>query len=636
MKKLLMLLIVPLLFLGCDESSEKETPKECGNCETYQQCNTETNTCELKAGMCATKSDCTADQICSAAHTCITEVVFDCSSCDETYQQCNTAETACELQAGRCEIKSDCTDQSKPECDNTHTCIATPSGTIYPIQKGEVDLKSSVTVSATVTAIDDKGFFIQESGADYRGIYVYMGTLDATSLNIGDQVSVTGIYDEYKGLSQIKVDSMDNISVTTNQPITIFTELAASEVANNALNPYESMLIRVRGSFTVGATDEYGNTIVTDTNNKKITIRNSAFAYSLNSGDQLTEIRGVLTYNFNLFKILPRSIDDLIDNSVLCDAANCGTGELCEITNDVASCICDNSMGYYGVAGSCANPCLNNPCTETHKTVCDATGATTFECSCDHGYNLKEGICEESPSCNPTYYASALGKTGSALKVALKDIMSKTHHYDYSDYEDAYEAGKRAMFSHIYNEGGKVMGVYTGAYYNHPYIENKAEQTKTSENEFNCEHTWPKSKLGSGNSFYTAKADLHHLFPTFSTVNSSRSSIDFGETSSGTQYCSNPITDPDASCSGADYVSIKSGGVFEPADQHKGNVARAMLYMAIRYDLNMDQQFDYFQKWHKNDPVTEIDRTRNDMIETYQYNRNPFIDCPQFVDAVYQ
>jgi deoxyribonuclease I len=212
-----------------------------------------------------------------------------------------------------------------------------------------------------------------------------------------------------------------------------------------------------------------------------------------------------------------------------------------------------------------------------------------------------------------------LGLTGNALEAALKSIASR-YHDSYG-----YEPAKAAMFSHVDNHGGQLRCVYSGEYYSHPYEPNPDDHTKTNENVFNCEHTWPQS-MGINS---TAKADLHHLFPTFSTINSKRGNNPFGEVSGGETFGSTT------------YYSALAGGVFEPADQHKGNVARAMLYMMVRYDnpsgfIDDNNQFTTFRSWHQLDPVDEAERTRNDLVEDYQLNRNPFIDCPQFVEALYQ
>ena len=136
----------------------------------------------------------------------------------------------------------------------------------------------------------------------------------------------------------------------------------------------------------------------------------------------------------------------------------------------------------------------------------------------------------------------------------------------------------------------------------------------------NCEHTWPQSKFLRGGQEKVQKGDLHHLFPTDNHANSVRSSNDFGEVKNGKPAGRN--------CS----ASKSDGHYFEPADYHKGNVARAMFYFAIRYNGKINRRMEkYLRKWHIEDPVDQDEIERNNKIHKIQGNRNPFIDYPQLV-----
>jgi hypothetical protein len=85
---------------------------------------------------------------------------------------------------------------------------------------------------------------------------------------------------------------------------------------------------------------------------------------------------------------------------------------------------------------------------------------------------------------------------------------------------------------------------------------------------------------------------------------------------------------------------------FEPTDAVKGNVARAMLYFIVRYhDKNIQQGMNYndfwtsrvelFLQWNRQDPPDAAERRRNDMSQAFQGNRNPFIDHPEYVWAIF-
>lgn len=144
----------------------------------------------------------------------------------------------------------------------------------------------------------------------------------------------------------------------------------------------------------------------------------------------------------------------------------------------------------------------------------------------------------------------------------------------------------------------------------------------------NAEHVWPQ---GFFNEAKPMKSDLHHIFPTFITVNNMRGSQPFGEVSS-------PVY-------GTNSGSMLGDDGFEPADPVKGDVARAVLYFVVRYyDRDIRDGVDYsdfwksrvqmFMKWHLQDPPDAAERRRNDLIADYQGNRNPFVDDPRLVEMV--
>lgn len=225
----------------------------------------------------------------------------------------------------------------------------------------------------------------------------------------------------------------------------------------------------------------------------------------------------------------------------------------------------------------------------------------------------------------PGYYGSAEGLYEQDLFDELHDIIDNHNSL-------GYDGAKEEMFGYIDNENGQVMGVYTGEYYSIPQGE------MPNQNQFNCEHSWPQSWFGSDSS--TQKADLHHLFPTFMTVNSSRGNLPFDNVVSINDYYGS-----------GDYVSYRGENengvvVWEPADQHKGDVARAMLYFAVRYDLDVNDEvqangyynvdmMSAFLDWVEEDPVSQKEIDRNEAIFALQNNRNPFVDHPEFIDYIW-
>lgn len=130
---------------------------------------------------------------------------------------------------------------------------------------------------------------------------------------------------------------------------------------------------------------------------------------------------------------------------------------------------------------------------------------------------------------------------------------------------------------------------------------------------WNREHVWPQSYLAGASA-----SDLHNLKPANNSINSSRGN--------------NPFRDSINS----NYGHV-TGGWF-PGDQDKGDVARILFYMVTRYSqLNISTMaiLSVLKEWHQEDPVDDFERNRNDVLYSYQENRNPFIDHPELVDLVW-
>lgn len=144
----------------------------------------------------------------------------------------------------------------------------------------------------------------------------------------------------------------------------------------------------------------------------------------------------------------------------------------------------------------------------------------------------------------------------------------------------------------------------------------------------NTEHVWPQSYF---NSALPMLADLHHLMATLSIPNARRGSLKFARVSEAVYSTS----------SGSKLG--KEG--FEPDDSVKGNVARALFYFVARYgDKNIRQGMDYtgfwvnnvpmLLEWNRQDPPDANERRRNNLVESFQGNRNPFIDKPELADRI--
>ena len=232
----------------------------------------------------------------------------------------------------------------------------------------------------------------------------------------------------------------------------------------------------------------------------------------------------------------------------------------------------------------------------------------------------------EPPVITDPYYQEAKGKTGIELKNALHEIIDDHRKLSYGDVWGAL----RETDEDPANPDNVIL-LYTGR-----------SQSKLlnggGSDEWNREHVWAKSHGGFGTS-QGAGTDLHHLRPTDTTVNSSRSNLDFDNGGSPHDEAAGNFSDSDS---------------WEPRDEVKGDIARMLFYMAVRYegdngeiDLELNERVENGSKpfhgklsvllsWHELDPVDETEIRRNELIfEKYQGNRNPFIDHPEWAEMIW-
>ncbi|MEL6535577.1 MAG: endonuclease, partial [Bacteroidota bacterium] len=238
------------------------------------------------------------------------------------------------------------------------------------------------------------------------------------------------------------------------------------------------------------------------------------------------------------------------------------------------------------------------------------------------------------------YYTSAEGLSGNALKAALNDIISGHTEFPYSaSTTDTWDILKET--DRDPNNPNNVIGIYSGFSMDGPAEYN-------SGNGWNREHTWAKSRGDFGTTL-GAGTDVHHLRAADISTNSARNNRNFGEATT-------PYVDGSGQYSGATgSFTSSSEYVWEPRAEVKGDIARMIFYMATRYegengevDLELTEtllsntdksplhaRLSVLLAWHVEDPVDQQERDRNDVIYSYQNNRNPFIDRPEFVEAIW-
>lgn len=236
-------------------------------------------------------------------------------------------------------------------------------------------------------------------------------------------------------------------------------------------------------------------------------------------------------------------------------------------------------------------------------------------------------------SSNAQFHQDVLvGQNGATLRTNLVNNYKPLFLSDYS-------TARTNMFNYVYKENDSVECVYTGLT---KYLPSTSDPTaylydNGSNNGINTEHTYPQSKTTAE----AGKADLHHIYPTRALTNTNRGSLPFGEIATSNvdkwYFEDQTLTSPPPSNVMHLYSKLDNNNFFEPRDEHKGNVARAMFYYYTMYQTNADaadpnffnNQKNTLCNWHLSDPVDSLEWSRNDRIALYQsFKKNPFIlDC---------
>ena len=231
--------------------------------------------------------------------------------------------------------------------------------------------------------------------------------------------------------------------------------------------------------------------------------------------------------------------------------------------------------------------------------------------------------------------ADAPSVAGSALLQSLHDSIGANYHahtygeaeaFLYSQADNVVRNGERGIvdaYSGVFVRGTSQHGA------DYKETGDQNGDGYSDQGGMNVEHTWPQSFFSKQ---LPMKSDAHHLLATFMHPNGIRSNLPFGVVRGPGEY--------------SNKGGAKMGqGVFEPPDATKGRVARAVLYFYTRYcDRNIyngafDQAFwndkiEMFLSWNRQFPPTQDELRRNDLVEQFQGNRNPYVDDPSLADRV--
>lgn len=245
------------------------------------------------------------------------------------------------------------------------------------------------------------------------------------------------------------------------------------------------------------------------------------------------------------------------------------------------------------------------------------------------------------------YYNSANGLSGAALKTALSSIITSGHQD--KGYNGLWTAYKTTDIDKDYENDGSILDIYSekpaGADpYKYTPGSNQCGTYSTEGNCYNREHIIPQSLFNEASPMV---ADIHFIRATDGKVNGMRSNYPFGKVGSAT------FTSKNGSKLGSSASSGYSGTVFEPIDEFKGDIARMIFYFVTRYESKLSSfasgnmlgsstfpglqtwELNVLLAWHNQDPVSQAEIRRNNASYTYQGNRNPFIDNPNYVDLIW-
>lgn len=232
------------------------------------------------------------------------------------------------------------------------------------------------------------------------------------------------------------------------------------------------------------------------------------------------------------------------------------------------------------------------------------------------------------------YYQTLDGLTGEAFFIQLQNIIEISQEVSYGEVRFILE--KSDLKHSVY--GSYLHSIYDGTKLLRYWDSNVTGVTET----INREHVWPQSYLTdeAENSKKNIASDAHNIRAIFKTTNSSRSNRYFNDGSGPIGY-------------------TKDDWAYYPGDDHRGDVARILFYMHVKYsnDLFLTNSLtdilnykdnktkidgripfgllNVLLQWHIDDPVDEFEIQRNNIIYMYQGNRNPFIDHPEYVDIIF-
>lgn len=197
-----------------------------------------------------------------------------------------------------------------------------------------------------------------------------------------------------------------------------------------------------------------------------------------------------------------------------------------------------------------------------------------------------------------------------------------------------YNGARSQMFGYTDESAGTINCVYTG-------FAQPSEYT-TYLDPINTEHIVPQSFFGGVSPM---KSDLFNIRPSHGSANSSRGNSPYSEIpNANAQWyginASGDYTTQGSIPSDPENWSKRSGALWEPREDAKGDIARKVFYFYTMYPTQAGSieelgNLEMFFTWHEQDPVSSFEATRNERIQQVQGNANPYISHPEWVETAW-
>lgn len=248
------------------------------------------------------------------------------------------------------------------------------------------------------------------------------------------------------------------------------------------------------------------------------------------------------------------------------------------------------------------------------------------------------------------YYDAAKGKKGRDLQRALAVITTNGHS------PISYGVSENSIID--MKEDGTLWDIYSAPCCQLTPSDYGGLLPTQQCTEYSFEHLFCQSWFNPGGQHnckdyppYAPCSDLHHIFPTDANINSNyHNNAPYAEIARPRKISQNGTKWGYVNCACTDEL-LDTLPVFEPVDDYKGDIARALLYISVRYMLEDDDfaasttmtlksQFrpwalTMLKKWHMQDPVSQKEIDRNKQVYYKQRNANPLIDHPELVGLIW-